>query len=550
MPAVVVKLQNLLARAGFAFRAQESRSSPLFSEQAVYPWLTWFGTLSDPDEILLKAGVTRTGLRALSGDDEITAAMDTRREALLGIPWRLGEKAKEDVALAEPVEWLWEQLEEVLDVTLRGAMEALPYGYSVLEVVYKRMDDGRMTWAEVSEKPFEWFIPKCDGTVLFKSRTAPMGEATDPRKFFLTARNQSYRNPYGEALYSRLYWPWFFRQQGWRFWCRWLERFGTPLLIGETSGDAANMAKQLSKAVSDAAVAVGGGDKVTMAEQKGGAGHFEGFERAICARIQKLILGQTLTTDSGGSSGSSGSYALGKVHNEVREDRRNADVRMVTRTVQKMVDTLWELNGFEGDAPDFVMADDTGLEMDRAERDARLAEAGVTGFTPGYLVRTYDYEPEDLTPPQGSGGQPGGAGGDSPDPPGNPPPGRGKRPAGTPGNGPQSDSQEASAMGVHGTGVLPFSGPRFTRQQQKVEDGVAACLASLEGLPVGLTDDEIKAAIKAARNPAELVDNLAALLAGVNASDFRTVVERALFAADILGYAHARDPATLPNPEG
>lgn len=500
---IVQRLQPILERLGFRFDA--GPRTTLFVEQAVDKFLSLLTSAADPDEVLRKAGITRVSLRALSGDDEISAAMDTRREALLAVPWRLEVEGAKDDAYPEPVQWLWEELEKHCERVLRGCMEALPYGYSVQEAVYKK-DGQRITWSDITEKPFEWFIPRLDATVLYRSLSNPRGEEVDPRKFFLTVRNQTYRQPYGEALFSRLYWPWFFRQQGWRFWVRWLERFGTPLLVGKASGDAQAMADQLAKVANNAAIAVGSNDDIVLAENKGGSGHFEGFERAVCARIQKMILGQTLTTDSGGSSGQSGSYALGKVHNEVRQDRRDADIRMVRTTVQRMIDVLWALNRFAGNPPTFVMADDSGLELDRAERDARLVQAGVVKFTPDYLLRVYDFEPEDIDVEAMT----------APPPP------------------PQLPPPPAKAGAI-------FGAPRFTRNQQAVEDSLDPLLADLAG---PLEDAEIKAAIRASGTREELVDNLVRLLSHAPAAKFRAVLERALFAADIMGYAHASAPVT------
>lgn len=526
------RLQLFLERFGFQFRAPAQARTSLFSEQAVDQFLSLLTTTADPDEVLAKAGITRPRLRALSGDDEISAAMDTRREALLAVPWRLEVEGRDDGDIPEPVEWIWKELERHAEKVLRACMEALPYGYSVQEAVYVTGQDGRITWSAITEKPFEWFIPQLDGTVLYRSRTSPQGEAVDPRKFFLTVRNQTYRQPYGEAIYSRLYWPWFFRQQGWRFWIRWLERFGTPLLIGKTHGDAETMAGQLAAVANNAVIAVGGDDEVEIAENKGGADHFDRFDRVICGRIQRMILGQTLTSDAGGSSGRGGSYALAKIHNEVRTDRRNADIRMVRKTVQGMVDVLWELNGFGGKPPSFVLADDTGLELERAERDARLVQAGVVKLTPDYLLRVYDYEPDDLDLEKMAMAQPDlvaqhiaqrqatrqASGQDDDDDPAK-------------GDGQPPRKAPAKAMAM-------TAAPVFTPKQQLVEDGIDATLARL-GQAIG--DAEIKAAIRASSTREELVESLTALLADVPGAQFRVVLERALFAADVMGYVHSSD---------
>ena len=515
---IATRAQSFLERIGFQFR--EGPKTALFSEQAVDRWLGMVTGVADPDEVLRRAGVSRTSLRALNGDDEITAALDTRREALLSVPWHLDGEG-------EPVDWLTEQLTPHIERILRGAQESLTFGYSVIEGVYIR-DGGRVTWLELTEKPFEWFVPKLDGTVLWRSPEYPQGEPTDPRKYFLTVRNQTYRNPYGEALFSRLYWPWLFRSQGWRFWVKWLERFGTPMLLGQTQGDAGVMATALAKAVQDSTVAVGLGDKVDVVESASGSGHFEGFERAICARIQKVILGQTLTSDSGGSSGSGGSYALGQVHNEVRHERRNADIRAATVTAQRIVDVAWGLNGFPNKPPKFILRDDNGIEPARAERDAKLTQSGAVKLTPEYFLRAYDYEEGDLDveamtrePPEPSAA-----------PGAEPPPGEGDDPAETP----ELDDEGKPVQPAKATAGIVFA-TKFTPQQQAVEDAVGRVIATA---PPPISSAAIRDAISGAEDADDLAQRLAVLLSGRSVFEFEETLARCLFAADLLGYAHSK----------
>lgn len=507
---LATRIQPLLERMGFQFR--EAPRTSLFSEVAVDQFLKLITQVGDPDEILRQAGITRQKLRVCTSDDEISGAMDTRRDAVIATPWQLhpvdgGGKTLERNELPEPVQWLWTEFERVAETVIGACMEALPYGYSVQEAVYMRADNGRLTWGEITEKPFEWFVPKLDGSVLYKSMTNPMGEETDARKFFLTARRQTYRNPYGDALFSRLYWVWFFRTNGWKFWVKWLERFGTPLLVGTTPGNASDMARALALAVQDAAVAVGAGSTVQTIEQGSGSGHFEGFERACCGRIQKLILGQTLTTDSGGSSGKSGSYALGKVHEQVREDKRDSDIRMVTKSIQRMMNVMWALNGFPGSPPTFIMQDQTGLEMERAERDAKLVQSGAVKLKAEYFSRVYDYEAGDIDEEAMNA----------------PPP--------APFGGPQQPPVKGKIPVKASAGL-----DRFTPEQQVIERGVVSVKDQLESV---IANAEIQAVVRAATSPHDLQDRLLVLLADRGAEEFQQTFERALFAADIIGYAHA-----------
>ena len=78
--------------------------------------------------------------------------------------------------------------------------------------------------------------------------------------------------------------------------------------------------------------------------------------------------------------------------------------------------------------------------------------------------------------------------------------------------------------------------PVFTADQQIIENLADNVLATL-GSPVSA--DYIHNCIKAASSYEDLADRLAALLGESDTEEFRTVLERATFAADLLGFANA-----------
>ena len=524
----------------------------LGQELAIEQVLSLLSRLPDPDLVLLANGVSRADLRKLETDDEISAALETRREAVIATPWRL------EPAEGEPVRWLHETLEPHIETLIRGTWSALPYGYAVQEVVYR--PGPRVGIDRVVEKPLEWFEPRRDGT-LWYTPSDGMGsgvpiEVDSRYKFLLTRRNPTYRNPYGEALLSRCYWPWFFRHNGWRFWMRFLERFAEPLLLGQVF-DPSGFVTALQGMGLEAVVGVGKEESIS-AVTPGAAGEFEKVEMALGRRIQKLILGQTLTSEVGDT----GSYAAAQVHNEVRQDKRNADLRLVTQTAQRLVEALWTLNALPGLPPRFVLADDTGLEIARAERDAKLVQAGVLRLTEAYLLDRYDFVPGDFTVTApgpsaadmakllaGQGGQPpmGAADGaeDDPEGEGEDAPaedeGAGDATARNGRRGQARLSRPAATRGDAGTSrpsptPLAANGQRFTADQELVESLTAAALAQAASpIPAAA----VRSAILAEEGPEDLATRLAALYQGQDAGAFRALMERSLFAADVLGYVTA-----------
>lgn len=477
-----------------AKKAPVAAGTNLYDHQAVDFFAAAMRLTPDVDEILRKAGLGRAGLRQLEYDDEVACAIETRLTALLGTPWRLepGEGPAHDLC--------HDQLTLHFDDLVTGIFNARLYGYSVVELVWNE----DRTLKEAAEKPFEWFVPTKEGELLNTQTNAYAGDPVDTTyKFLLTRYRKSWRNPRGEALLSRCYWPWFFRTHGWRFYAKFLERHGSPLLVGK-GDNPTEMAKALQSALASAVAAVGKEDSVESVGSGNAGVAFESFQRAQDKRIQKVILGQTLTTDSDGK----GSYALGKVHDDVRDDRRQGDIKMVSRTIQRFLAALCALNGI-AEVPQFVMGDTKGLSVERAKRDKDLVDGGIVSLTEQYLLDRYDFVPGDFVIPA-------------------------EKPAIVPPDPNAKPPAVKAARQFAGGGRKA----RFTAGQQAVEDlGDAA----LERARSPLTAVQLRAAIRASRSPAELEAKLGKLLGDAEPVQFRQLLERALFAADVMGYAHSAE---------
>ncbi len=453
--------------------------------------------MPDPDLTLQKAGLKRANLRVLETDDEITAAIETRREALVSMPWRL-EPGK-----GRSVMYIWEQLTPHLPAILKNAFNAVLYGYSVQEVIYSKLPGGRIGIQSVIEKPFEWFEPKNDGTLIYRNDLNVEGVLADTAlKFLLTVRNPTYRNPYGEALLSRLYWAFIFRTNGWKFWVKTLERTGTPFLKGKApdrvdadgKSYADHLSEKLAQAAQNATIALPEGWEAEFMSAAQTGSTFDQFETAVTKRIQKLILGQTLTSDVG----SSGSYAAAKVHDGVRQDRRNADMRLVTSTVQTLVNALHSLNGFTGLPPVFIMEDEQGLNLERAQRDAVLVNAGILELSEDYILRTFDYEQGEISIPV------------------------------------KSTLEQTVSAPLPGESFAAGGDP-FTPDQMVIEKLADTMLVNMSS---PLKAAAIESAVRAATDPEDLERRLAVVLKEADITEFSQQLERCLFAADVMGYVN------------
>ncbi len=462
----------------------------LYSQEAVSQFYKASKQL-DLDETLRKAGIQRHRLSILLDDDEISQAVETRIDALLATPFRFEPSDTPEAIL------LMQEIKEWFAEIATGSINALLFGYSVQEMVYNQ--DGDYIGIEwVGEKPMEWFEPINDGRLIYRQDgSGKESEVDQVFKFFMTRRKSTYKQPYGKALLTVVYWLDFFRKNGFKFWAKFLERFGTPILLGKCKdSDPSEMNQALLNAHAQSVISIDAEDDVQIlsAASSSNAGtSFETFNNTIIRQIQKVILGQTLTSGTDGT----GSRALGEVHENVRKDKLNADIRLVTPTFQAIVDALCALNGW-GKHEIILGERSKQLNKDQAERDVQLKNAGAV-FTTQYFIREYGLQEGDLAESLPS---------QTPQPQFKALP---KRPF----------SFAASVNGLS--------------QEQQELDELAEQDFKL------FSDKDMKDLILNSNSIEDLQAQLFSLLKDADKTQFNELMDRALFAADILGYVHSKE---------
>lgn len=335
-------------------------------------------------------------------DDEIYQCVEKRQDKLESAPWRL------EPADTTAAQILNDHLREWWSDIVIGAQNARWYGYSVLEAVYNEnalhVNGDAITpfigleW--IGEKPMQWYEPKNDGRLILLqnlSKSRLDEECNQHFKHFLTRCKPTFENPYGEALLSRLYWVWFFKNNGFKMWAKFVEQFGMPMLVGKSSiGKNDDMRDALLRAHASRVLAVSSTDtiEVTASGVNSGnaSGTYDTFDKNLERRIQKVVLGQTLTSGTDGS----GSRALGDVHMEVQNSKYKADIRMILPTIQAILNALCDLNRWERHR--IIIGEEKSLEGPKADRDVKLKNAGAN-LTPQYFQREYGLEEGDIAEP-------------------------------------------------------------------------------------------------------------------------------------------------------
>lgn len=377
-------------------QSPQSAGDYLFKQQAETALIKYLTKAPDVDEVLVSAGISRSRLSKLLYDDEIYQCIEKRQGGLEKTPFRI-ESDNDTVSkiIMDLLKLWWGRI-------VLGAQNARWFGYSVIEAEYNQnalhIDGDTITpyigWTWIGEKPLEWYEPKQDGRLVLYAAYNDQGKDIDcdqTFKHFLTQCKPTYKNPYGEALLSRLYWLWFFKNGSWKMWAKFVERFGNPLLVGKSVGDNQAMRNALLQAHASSVIAINSNESVEAVNAQGNSGPsaFEGFSDRIERNIQKLILGQTLTSGTDGG----GSRALGTVHLQVQQDKIDADIRMVSTTVQNIVNALCDLNGWK--RVTVIMGDEQNLQLDKADRDVKLKNAGAA-LTPQYFKREYALQDGDV----------------------------------------------------------------------------------------------------------------------------------------------------------
>lgn len=491
---------NPVAKAVSRMRA--ASGGHLYSDQAISQYNDFFDKMMriDTDEILSNIGMSRHQLSILLGDDEIDEKVERRIENLTQASYTLNPS--EDDAAA----FVYEQLDKHLEHILLASMDAKLYGYSVCEWVWDKdtyNQTGVVLPLRLTQKPMQWFEPKNDGRLLyFKDNTFTPIEVDTRYKYMLIQHRATFDNPKGKALLSRVYWLWYFKKNGWTFWSKFLERFGSPLLVGSTPNDTQAMAGALAEAHSQSIFVMPEGETVEAVASQGNGETFKVYDDALSRRIAKYLLGQTLTsgTDQGGTAGQGG------VHQDQQEIVFNSDKRFAIRYVQQFIDVICELKGF--DAPQFEFRVEKGIQDDLATRDVKLTNQGVE-FTIDYYSDRYDIDKKYI------------------------------KQVGTPKTLPKVETGNVSAKAqIPNFALLNFKADqddkeKFTPEQQELEKLVDYALVNGQQ---PLDSKAILAVIKDSKDTDELTERLFDMVGqDLDESEFSEFIATALMVADIHG---------------
>ena len=315
-------------------------------------------------------------------DGHIAAELGKRRRALL-LPYAVlppDNPTASEKSLTDKLRDLIDAVPNFEDV-LFDMTDAIGKGFAALEIEWKK-EGGWWIPAALTHRPQSWFCLHRGARQELRLRTGatqPDGSIGEPLlPFGWLVHTHRAKSGWLErsAMFRQLVWPYLFKNYSVGDLAEFLEIYGIPVRVGRYPASASEEEKStLMRALvgigHNAAGIIPEGMSVEFMDAA--RGDPEAFKLMMdwCERTQsKVILGGTLTS---GADGKSSTNALGLVHNEVRHDLRDSDIRQLNSTLtRQLLHAIATVNGLMHDG---LRAPVMRLQLDDTEDLATFAQA-------------------------------------------------------------------------------------------------------------------------------------------------------------------------------
>ncbi len=396
-------------------------------------------------ELILRGAVAGDAMRQMEMFDlmeetwpRLTANLKKLREKACSVEWYVqpwAPKGKKPSAEAERRAALFEDAiwnmrpaptddENEFEGTVFDILDAWGKGMSVLEILWGQRVQGGDT--VVVPRATRWVHPRCYGydggstePERLRLRAEAMtsgwsgGEAGDwvefpEDKFLIATAKQKSGDPVSGAMLRTLGFFWAAQNFSWEWFLNFAQIFGMPIRWAtySRSADASTIAQieqMLANMGSAAWAALPEGTKLEVLEaiKAGAEGPHERLNSACDTIADILILGQTLTSDVG----SSGSRALGDVHQQVLSVREQAVARFAARVLNSQLAPAFCRLNFGDDSecpylvPDIEAEEDTKHVAETLEVARRIGVEIPVAFVHEKLSIPMAKDGEPILPP-------------------------------------------------------------------------------------------------------------------------------------------------------
>lgn len=272
-------------------------------------------------------------------DPHLFSQIQTRKNAVTGLDYEVipFSDDQRDKEIADFVAAQLASLENFEDIAI-DLLDAIGKGFALSEIIWEVDAQNRVVIKDIrSRQQKRCFWEGVDDTFKIRTLEAPQGMPLVENKFILHRYKARSGHPSRAGILRVVAWMYLFKNYDVKDWISFAEIYGLPLRLGKyqpgaSEADKAALMQALIQIGADAAGMVPDGTSIDFitTEKSSSTDLYERLARYCDEQISKAVLGQTLTSDSGG-----GSFAQSKTHNDVRHDLTVADAKSLAATLRR-----------------------------------------------------------------------------------------------------------------------------------------------------------------------------------------------------------------------
>ena len=331
-------------------------------------------------------------------DPHVLAVSSTFKMAVASLEWDVtpyednGDVSSKDQKIADFVKDNLLSFENFTQ-DMYELLDGIGKGFAVSEIIWSVGKETRIERLMNRPQRRFQFDAATRALKLRKMSNPYLGDPLPDKKFIVFRSGTKYENPFGDPLDQATYWMWLFKRMVMKFWATHLEVATGPIVYVKYPSGPSPILKSEALAIAQnirngAAGSIPNNMEVLFAEAKNAQAANVSYEKFVdqCNNeITKAWLGQTLTTEASGKSGS-GSKALGQVHNDILAMRTTFAAHALEGVFNRMIKWLvdFNVNGATG-YPKFAFV--TEAPIDRLNEATIIATLKTAGYTtdPQYI---------------------------------------------------------------------------------------------------------------------------------------------------------------------
>lgn len=271
-------------------------------------------------------------------DPHLFSQLQTRKNAVTGLDFEIipfGDEPR-DKEIADFIEEQINGIEGFEEIET-DLLDAVGKGFSVSEIMWG-YEEGHVIVRQIkSRQQKRFFWDSLNDSFMVRTAEFPEGLPLPGNKFIIHQYKARSGHASRAGILRVVAWMYLFKNYDLKDWVSFAEVYGLPLRLGKyqpgaSEADKAALMQALIQIGADAAGIIPDGTTIDFitTEKTSSSDLYERLARYCDEQVSKAILGQTLTSDSGG-----GSYAQSKTHNDVRHDLTVADCKALASTLRR-----------------------------------------------------------------------------------------------------------------------------------------------------------------------------------------------------------------------